>query len=89
MIVPISDSIRIRGNEHSWQLERLRRRKGDVDWESFKYFRSFREALGEAVQREIRLHPVKTLADAIEGVDELVQRFDAQISRQFVQGSSS
>jgi oligoendopeptidase F len=60
------------GKERCWELQRLR--KNGKRWEAFKWFTTFRQALDEAVHREIRLHPARNLADAIEGVSEIVRR---------------
>ena len=79
MIVPLSDNLRIKGTEHCWELQRLRTRRGQVTWESFKYFGSFGQAVDAAVQREIRLHPAQTLAEAIDAVAEVSRRFNALI----------
>ena len=74
MIIQIDEKTRIKGTSHCWELQRIRTRKGRKDWETRKWFTTFRQALDEAVHREIRLHPARNLADAIEGVSEIVQR---------------
>ena len=83
MIVPLSDNMRIKGTERCWELQRLRARRGQPTWESFKYFGSFGQAVEAAVQREIRLHPAKTLAEAFEAVSGVVRRYDALIPPEF------
>ena len=75
MLIPINDKLRIRGVEQSWQLERAVTRKGVQDWQAFKYFGSLSSAIGEACGREIRLHPVTGLTDAIRAVDEIVANY--------------
>ncbi len=76
MIIPINDSLRIRGVEHCWHLEKARTRNGECEWTPFKYFNSVGEAVGAACRRDIRLHPANTLADAIEAVDEIAARYN-------------
>jgi len=66
MIIPLSKDIRVRGTKHCWQLEKRRVRKDRHEWEAFKYFQSFGEAVGAACSREIRLHPASSLVDALE-----------------------
>ena len=74
MIIQIDGKTRITGTEHCWELQRLRNYKGGKKWEPYKWFSTFRQALDEAVHNEIRTHPARTLADAIEGVSALVRR---------------
>ena len=75
MIIPINESLRIRGVEHCWQLEKARTRDGECEWTPFKYFSSVGAAVGEACRREIRLHPTATLTEAIEAVDEIAANY--------------
>ncbi len=75
MIIPINDSLRIRGVEHCWQLEKTRTRNGECEWTPFKYFKSVGEAVGEACRRDIRLHPATTLVEAIEAVDQIAANY--------------
>ena len=76
MIIPLDDQYRIRGTEHCWQLEKRRIRNDKHEWEAYKYFQSFGEAMGAACRREIRLHPAVALADAIEAVDRIVSKYE-------------
>ena len=76
MIIQISPTERIVGKENAWELQRLRNYKGSQKWEPCKWYRSFRQALEEAVHREIRLHPAVDLSEAIEAVSEVVHRFN-------------
>ena len=75
MIIEIDNKTRIRGTENSYQLERPRHRHGQVRWEAFKYFSTFRQALAQACEREIRVHPANTLAEAIEAADAIAARY--------------
>ena len=75
MIIQLSKEYRVRGAEHCWQLEKRRVRKDKHEWEAFKYFSSLGEAVGAACRREIRLNPANSLADAIEAVDQIADRY--------------
>lgn len=79
MIISFSKEVRILGTERCWELQRLRNYKGGKRWEAYKWFATFRQALDEAVHREIRLHPARNLADAIEGVSAILRRVSALI----------
>ena len=76
MIIPLSDEIRVRGTVECWQLEKAVTRKGQTEWQAFKYFQTAAEAVGEACGREIRLHPATRLTDAIKAVDQIVTKYN-------------
>ena len=75
MILQLDSKTRIKGTERAWELQRTRTRKGELIWEPYKWFKTFGSALDEAVHREIRIHPAVGLADAIEAVSGIVQRY--------------
>lgn len=76
MIIPIDREIRIRGTEHCWQLEKAVKRKGQREWQAFKYYKSLSDAVGEACGREIRIHPARTLSDALQAVGQIAARYN-------------
>ncbi len=79
MIIDLDPKTRIKGLESCWALQRKRNRAGTDSWQSYKWFTSFGRALEEAVQHEIRTHPAYGLAEALEAVAELVQRYEKLI----------
>ena len=83
VIIPIDVNTRIVGTKRAWELQRPRTRKGKQGWEPYKWFNSFRSALEEAVHREIRIHPARTLADAIDGVADVVQKYEQLIPSEY------
>ena len=83
MIVQLDPKTRIKGTERAWELQRQRNYKGGTKWESYKWFTTFRSALEEAVHRDIRLHPARTLADAIDGVSDVLQKFEKLIPTEY------
>ena len=76
MLIPLSDDIRIRSTESGWQLEKAVKRKGEREWKAIKYFKTLSSAVGEACEREIRLHPAKGLIEAIKAVDHVAARYN-------------
>ena len=76
MIIPLCKEYRVRGTEHCWQLEKKRVRKDSYEWEAFKYFQSFGEAVGAACRREVRLDPASSLADALQAIDQIASRYN-------------
>ena len=79
MIIGIDINTRIKGTSRCWELQRLRNYKGDKRWEPFKWFPTFRQALDEAVHKEIRVHPAIGLVNAIDAVSSIVRRYEELI----------
>ena len=75
----IDETTHINGTERCWELQRIRNCEGKQRWEPYKWFATFRQALDEAVHREIRLHPARDIAEAIEAVSAIVRRVSALI----------
>ena len=78
MIITLDDTHRIRGTDHCWQLEKLTKAKGETSWRAFKYFTTLTTALHEAAQREIRVYPANTLAEAFDACVRVTHKY-AQI----------
>ena len=76
MIIPIDDGIRIRSTAECWQLEKAVNRNGQPEWKAFKYFKCLSRAVGEACERSIRLHPARTLSDALQAIDTIAARYN-------------
>ena len=76
MIIPLSKEYRVRGTEHCWQLEKRRLRKDKHEWQAYKYFQTLGEAVGAACRREVRLHPADSLAEALQAVDKITDRYN-------------
>ena len=83
MIIQLDSRTRIVGTDRAWELQRTRNYKGNKRWEPYKWFPSFRQAVADAVHREIRLHPARTLADAIDGVADVVQKYEQLIPSEY------
>jgi len=83
MIIQIDETTRIKGTSRCWELQSCRPYKGGMKWEPYKYFPSFRQAMADAVHREIRIHPARTLADAIDGVADVVQKYERLIPSEY------
>ena len=79
MIIDLDTKTRICGTERCWELQRLRNYKGGKKWEPYKWFTTFRHALAEAVQGEIRIHPAHGITEAIEAVSAITQKYEQLI----------
>ena len=75
MIIELSDKLRIRGTEHCWQLEMLKKAKGKATWRPFKYFPTLTTALHEAAQRELRLFSTNSLSEALAACREVTDKY--------------
>lgn len=78
MIIPLNENLRIRGTSECWQLERLRQIKGGPVWKPYKYFATVDSALYAAAQRELRVYPTQTIAEALDACSRVTQKY-AQI----------
>ena len=78
MIIPLDDAHRIRGTTECWQLERMRKTKGEPTWKPYKYFATVDSALHSAAQRELRIYPTQTLTEALDACVRVTHKY-AQI----------
>ena len=83
MIIDLDSATRIAGTESCWEIQRHRNYKGGKRWEPFKYFPSFRQAVADAVHREIRIHPAHGLSEAILAVAVIVQKYEELIPSEY------
>ena len=83
MRINLSENRRIVGTKYAWELQRRRAVKGQDCWRAYKSFPSFAMAVQEAVHAEIKTHPANDLAEAIQAVDTIVQRYANLIPCEF------
>ena len=75
MIIPLDETLRIRGTENCWQLEKLTKAKGKTTWRPFKYFTTLTTALHEAAQRKLRVYPTQTLTEAFDACRRVTHKY--------------
>jgi len=81
MIIPISETVRIKGDERQWCCQNyveLKKPGKDGElfrWVSFAYFTNLSAAVSELARRDIRCDPATTLAEAEKAVATIVQRY--------------
>jgi hypothetical protein len=75
MIIHIDDKTRIRGTEHCWQIETLRKTKDGERWQAIKYYTTLGIALQEAAQREIRLAPATGITEAMDACNRVAEKY--------------
>ena len=88
MILPIDDESRIRSTENSWQVEYRHKRNGEDAWQPKTYHGTFGQAVGAAVQREIRNNPAQSLTEAIEAVNQIAARYESAIDHAIARAES-
>ena len=91
MIIPIDENTRIKGTEACWQLEyrtvvKSGKTAGEESWSPAKYCSSFRSALSQALQREIRTHPAEGIAAALEAAESLSIKYAAILDSNILRG---
>jgi len=63
MILPIDDEYRIKGDKHSWAIQKGRTKKGEITWESVSWFSSLESTVNHLGQLMVRTSDTKTLGD--------------------------
>jgi len=62
MILPIDDEYRIKGDKHSWAIQKGRIKKGEITWESVSWFNSLESTVNHLGQLMVRTSNAQTLA---------------------------
>lgn len=69
MQIIFNNNLRLVGNEHSWELQKPRKKNGKASWQSFKYYLKLSHALSEVGDRQIRLANGDSIEDALTALD--------------------
>ena len=87
MILRINDQYRIKGDQHSWVIERVRKRKknGKVvhQWQSFQWYTSLEAAVNYLGERLVRTSDAQTLAEALAETDRVTTMLSRALSPEF------
>ena len=80
MIIEIDPDLRIAGESRAWELQRRPERrspesKGEVQWRVIGYYTRFHTALQAAFEQEVREHPAEGVAEAIEAINGIHQKY--------------
>jgi len=67
MILPIDDEYRIKGDKHSWAIQKGRMKEGEITWESISWFTSLESTVNHLGQLMVRTSDSKTLAGCTQG----------------------
>ena len=83
MILPIDDDYRIKGDKHSWAIQKGRMKKGEITWESVSWFTSLESTVNHLGQLMVRTSDAKTLGDALIAVEKIATKLSQALSPKF------
>jgi len=83
MILPIDDEYRIKGDKHSWAIQKGRIKKGEITWESVSWFTSVESTVNHLGQLMVRTSDAQTLADALKEIEKVTTLLTHALSPKF------
>ncbi len=83
MILPIDDEYRIKGDKHSWAIQKGRIKKGEITWESISWFSSPEHTVNHLGQLMVRTSDAQTLADALKEIEKVTTLLTHALSPKF------
>ena len=83
MILPIDDEYRIKGDKHSWAIQKGRIKKGEITWESVSWFTSLESTVNHLGQLMVRTSDAKTLAEALVEIEKIATLLTHALSPEF------
>jgi len=83
MILPIDDEYRIKGDKHSWAIQKGRIKKGEITWESVSWFTSLESTVNHLGNLMVRTSNAQTLADALKEIEKVTTLLTHALSPKF------
>ena len=83
MILPIDYDYRIKGDKHSWAIQKGRMREGEITWESVSWFNSLESTVNHLGDLMVRTSDAQTLADALIAVEKIATKLSHALSPTF------
>jgi len=83
MILPIDDEYRIKGDKHSWVIQKGRMREGEITWESVSWFTSLESTVNHLGNLMVRTSNAQTLADALKEIEKTTTLLTHALSPKF------
>ena len=83
MILPIDDEYRIKGDKHSWAIQKSRIKKGEITWESVSWFTSPESTVNHLGDLMVRTSNAQTLADALKEIEKVTTLLTHALSPKF------
>jgi len=83
MILLIDDEYRIKGDKHSWAIQKGRMKEGETTWESISWFTSLESTVNHLGQLMVRTSDTETLGDALIAVEEIATKLSQALTTKF------
>jgi len=83
MILPIDDEYRIKGDKHSWSVQRGRMKEGEITWQSISWFTSIESTVNNLGQLMVRTSDAKTLGEALVEIEKIATLLTHALSPKF------
>ncbi len=83
MILPIDDEYRIKGDKHSWAIQKGRMKEGEITWESVSWFTSLKHTVNHLGNLMVRTSDAKTLVDALIAVEKIAAKLSQALTTKF------
>jgi len=83
VILPIDDEYRIKGDKHSWAIQKGRIKKGEISWQSISWFTSIESTVNNLGQLMVRTSDAKTLAEALVEIEKIATLLTHALSPKF------
>ena len=83
MILPIDDEYRIKGDKHSWAIQKGRMKQGEITWESVSWFTSLESTVNHLGNLMVRTSDAQTLADALKEIEKVTTLLTHALSPKF------
>ncbi len=83
MILPIDDEYRIKGDKHSWAIQKGRMKEGEITWQSVSWFTSLESTVNNLGQLMVRTSDGKTLAEALVEIEKITTLLTHALSPKF------
>jgi len=83
VILPIDDEYRIKGDKHSWAIQKGRMREGEITWESVSWFTSLESTVNHLGDHMVRTSDAQTLGEALIAVEKVTTLLTHALSPKF------
>ena len=83
MILPIDDDYRIKGDKHSWAIQKGRMKQGEITWESVSWFNSLESTVNHLGNLMVRTSDAQTLGEALIAVQKIATKLSQALTTKF------
>ncbi len=83
MILPIDDEYRIKGDKHSWAIQKGRMKGDEITWESVSWFNSLKSTVNHLGNLMVRTSDTKSLCDALIAIEKIATKLSQALTTKF------